>query len=611
MQTECALTKNCKSYGAWYHRKWVLSKGHSSIDRELQLLRFFLKKDTRNFLAWDYRRYVVALKNISDEEELQFTTDMINDNFSNYSAWHNRSVLVSHLLEKRVQGFFPKEKVLMDELNLVHQAIFTDPDDQSGWFYHLWLLDQTVKVEAPLLVSTWPPPGSNLSVSVDGCLDSCASSPMTSFQLNTGSIPLILYFSEAVEGVNESTVSVESVYEANEDLIWMPLSIINSGSARAWVTHLNFPKGKLHSLQANPVKVSIGYSQGIASLSGFHHSHATHFEFTVCVQSPSSKCADVPSLGKISWGLENFHICETHIQESTQIKLSDHSTAYKWSEEAIANEIALFRELLSETNCKIGRLTLARLLKAHDALTSCNKTPDTNKFIHTEEVLELYNDLMKLDPRHSQFYMDEYSLVSLQQVTSSLELLRSHCYLYKDSSFSNNKSYICLKLCNLSLSRMGSIEELLWVQMLDLSHNQLSSIEGLEAMQLLVCLNLSHNKIRNFSGLEPLKLLKSLEVLDISYNEIGAHMVDTRRYLCASPFSHRTGGNGGKFSEFARDDVNLTKYWEAYSLFKDSKLRQIDIAGNVVAENEFKSFLVKLLPSLKWLDGEEVKQQQK
>ncbi|PSS19604.1 Geranylgeranyl transferase type-2 subunit alpha like [Actinidia chinensis var. chinensis] len=611
--TERALASNYKSYGAWYHRKWVLRKGHSSIDRELQLLEVFLKKDTRNFHAWNYRRFVAALKNRSDEEELQYTTDMISDNFSNYSAWHSRSVLLSQLLEKKVQGYFPKEKVLTEEYNLVHQALFTDPDDQSGWFYHLWLLDQTVKVESPLLVSTWPPHGSSINVSVNGCLDKSALSPMTSFDLSTGTIPVILYFSEAVEGVNSSTINVESIYDASQDLIWTPLSTNNSGRAQAWLTHLNFLEEKIHFLQANSVKVSAGHSQGITSLNGFHCTHPTEFEFTVYVQPPTPQHADLQCLEMISWGDENFHICETHLKESSPIKFSDQlennedneSTAYKCKVETIANEIALFRELLSEANCKIGKLTLARLLMAHDVITSYNKSSDTNKSVHFEEVLELYCDLMNSDPPHSQFYKDEYSLVLLQQLTSNPESLLRHCYHYRDSSSSSIHGYICLRLCNLSISRIGSIKQLLWIQMLDLSHNQLHSIEGLEAMQLLSCLNLSHNQIGTFSALEPLKLLKSLKVLNISYNEIGAHSVDTRRYLCSSPLSH-TVGSDWSFSEFAIDGVDVKTYWEAFFIFKDLKLTQLDIIANVVAEEKFKVFLLKLMPTLKWIDDVEL-----
>lgn len=129
---------------------------------------------------------------------------------------------------------------------------------------------------------------------------------------------------------------------------------------------------------------------------------------------------------------------------------------------------------------------------------------------------------------------------------------------------------------------------------------------GLEAMQLLSCLNLSNNKIGSFSALEPLKLLKSLKALNISYNEIGAHSVDTRRYLCSSPLNHTVGGdwNFGDWNPI--DGIDFTNCWEAFSIFKDLKLTQLEIIGNVIAEENFKLFLVKVMPSLKWLDGVEL-----
>ncbi|XP_028064570.1 geranylgeranyl transferase type-2 subunit alpha 1-like isoform X2 [Camellia sinensis] len=525
----------------------------------------------------------------------------------------NVLVILSHLLEKRAQGSFSKEKVLTEEYDLVHQALFTDLDDQSGWFYHLLLLEKTVKVENPLLVSTWPPHGSNLNVSADGFRDTCASSPITGFHLNSGIIPLILYLNEAVEGVSSSTITVQSVHNTNKDLIWSPLSSNNSGSSQAWVTHLTFHEENLHSLHTHPIKVSLGHSQGIMCLSGFHHSHPTHFERTVLIQPHGLQHAEMKSAEMISWGDDNFHTGETHLLEPTQIKIFDQlrnsevnkSTASKWSTETIVNEIALFQELPSEINWKIGKLMRAELLTAHDAMMSYDKTPETCRMVHSEEVKELYSDLMTLDPPHSQYYKDEYSLVVLKQLTSSPESLLRHCSHYRDSASSGTNNYICSRLGNLSLSHIGSIEKLLWVQMLDLSHNQLSSIEGLQAMQLLSCLNLSNNKMGSFSALEPLTLLKSLNVLDISYNEIGAHAVDTRRYLCSSPLSH-TVGSDWIFGEFAISGVNVTNYWEAFAIFKDSKLTQIVIIGNVVAEEEFKLFRVKILPAPNWLDGVEL-----
>jgi geranylgeranyl transferase type-2 subunit alpha len=58
-------------------------------------------------------------------------------------------------------------------------------------------------------------------------------------------------------------------------------------------------------------------------------------------------------------------------------------------------------------------------------------------------------------------------------VTSSSESLSRHLLRYRDMN-----NLVCLRLNNLSLSRIASVEKLLFVQMLDLSHNELHSTEG-------------------------------------------------------------------------------------------------------------------------------------
>lgn len=569
------------------------------MDHEFRLLEKLQKADSRNFHAWNYRRFIAALQNRSEEDELKFTTDMINTNFSNYSAWHNRSVLLSHLIEKKAQGFCPKEKVLTEEFELIHQALFTDPDDQSGWFYHLWLINLTIQPDYCLLISSWPSNGADVIISSDINFDCLDLSPFTCSHSDTGTFPLVLYFNQAVKGVNSSTITVDTVLNTNENLTWHPVSTNNSGTAVAWVTHLSLPDLKAGSLRDYPVKVSLGKSPGIVSSNGFQCSVPFQIEFRFRVQNLVEEVKKGLDVEMIVWRDENYQMEDKDLQDSGAIVSLDHLSinsntepaASSWVEQIIANEIELFRELLTEINCKIGKLTLARLLRATSAYAT----------IPIEEVLKLYSELMKLDPSHLQYYKDEHSLVLMKKVTSSKESLLRHCWRYKNLKFPSVDNPICLRLNNLSLSRIGSVEHLLWVQMLDLSHNELQSIEGLETMQLLSRLNLSRNKLSSFSALEPLRLLKSLKVLDISFNEIGDHSIDTRRYLFSSPLCHsvRKNLNGDDFA-------TAGKYWEAFLIFKGMNLIQFDVVGNSIMNGNFRSFLRKFLPSLKWLDGEEL-----
>lgn len=94
------------------------------------------------------------------ENELQFSTNKITKNFSNYSSWHYRSELLPRIYpsssgdtllddQKLAEGnsysftsvgFNSKCSHFSIECNLIQNAIFTDPNDQSAWFYQRWLL---------------------------------------------------------------------------------------------------------------------------------------------------------------------------------------------------------------------------------------------------------------------------------------------------------------------------------------------------------------------------------------------------------------------------------------------------------------------------------------
>uniref|UniRef100_A0A8C6SE91 Geranylgeranyl transferase type-2 subunit alpha n=1 Tax=Neogobius melanostomus TaxID=47308 RepID=A0A8C6SE91_9GOBI len=149
---ESCLKVNPKSYGSWFHRGWVSSRlPRPNWVRELSLCDRCLSLDDRNFHCWDYRRMVVKMSGVSVEKELEFTDRLISSNFSNYSSWHYRSTLLTLLHPESPEPKSPSrdpqthshrvcEEQLLKEYELVQNAFFTDPNDQSAWFYYRWLL---------------------------------------------------------------------------------------------------------------------------------------------------------------------------------------------------------------------------------------------------------------------------------------------------------------------------------------------------------------------------------------------------------------------------------------------------------------------------------------
>lgn len=144
-----------KVYWIWNHRNWTL-KSHkdSSVNiwlRELAIVNKLLQMDPRNYHGWHYRR--VLLANIEsmtsesrDNEELAYATANINKNISNYSAWHQKAVLIPKMFAKN--EIPDKRKFVEDEFKYIINAIYTDAEDQSVWFYIEWFVKNGIFMEA-------------------------------------------------------------------------------------------------------------------------------------------------------------------------------------------------------------------------------------------------------------------------------------------------------------------------------------------------------------------------------------------------------------------------------------------------------------------------------
>lgn len=158
-----------KTYWLWNHRSWCINNfPGADWNQELGLVDYLLSKDPRNFHGWHYRRVVVDQltklhqfkPKAEDEEapktmvqhEFKFTTSKINQDFSNFSAWYNRALLIPEYLAEKVQESSDESfrtSFLESEINYVRQALFTDPEMSSAWFYHKWLYQNLSRSVVP------------------------------------------------------------------------------------------------------------------------------------------------------------------------------------------------------------------------------------------------------------------------------------------------------------------------------------------------------------------------------------------------------------------------------------------------------------------------------
>lgn len=186
MMVKHMLTKFKKSYELWFHKLWLIKFSLKSnfmtvhdLFQELEFCKSCLSFDDRNFHCWNYRTYILSCIHIclrgclkkdnvekevvvdkksdmeketdvdetcvSDakecvveekkevsfdvfQENFELSKELIEKNFSNFSAWFLKYSLKESIFN------------LKEELELIKNAMFTDPYDQSLWQYYNWFL---------------------------------------------------------------------------------------------------------------------------------------------------------------------------------------------------------------------------------------------------------------------------------------------------------------------------------------------------------------------------------------------------------------------------------------------------------------------------------------
>ena len=96
--------------------------------------------------GWNYRVWLTEWADASIVDEFDFTTLKIYQNFSNYSAWQRRSHLLPQYIKVAFKTNAEIESFLRNEVEMCRNAAWTEPADQSVWFYQRWLFGHLPKL---------------------------------------------------------------------------------------------------------------------------------------------------------------------------------------------------------------------------------------------------------------------------------------------------------------------------------------------------------------------------------------------------------------------------------------------------------------------------------
>ncbi|CAG8611943.1 6522_t:CDS:10 [Funneliformis mosseae] len=489
---------NPKSYWIFNHRRWCLEEiPNPDWNMELKLIGKFLEMDARNFHAWDYRRYVTfqlssTTKTSLTQTEFDFTTTKINQNFSNYSAWHQRSKLMPRLIKEQNLDEQEKETLVNKEFELVKAAFYTDPDDQSAWLYHWWLVGREIQ-HISLLGAYYNPKMRQVVLAFDD------------------EIGMVIPF-QVTKKIDDNSPS--SYIEG----MWRPAG------------------GELKHDQLN-----IDRSYGFVWIFTFFDSVKDDFTELIVTVKPEFI---VPSHSEVkltrtmqrhciindNYNLEN--------ESSSSLSQSQDTLPIDTSEriKLLQREISMVRELLElepDTN-------LLRELK----YISGTNMEENSKI--DDEVVTICDHLIKIDKLRTKRFEDLRSKAIFESATKSLVKLVSKELAYNDDTLQYQDSTFSLESKNLTIIPTPSI--LLYITKLNLSNNKLTSIQFLANLINLKEIDVSNNCITSISGVNRLRNLRYLKIQnnyiknweEVKNGFIGWQGVECNIYISENPLIENT-----------------------------------------------------------------------
>ncbi|KAF8952619.1 hypothetical protein BGZ52_004992 [Haplosporangium bisporale] len=468
-------------------------------DKELAMVGKFLEMDARNFHGWDYRRYIIRQLDLQAgqnkdsvlaraQTEFDFTTTKISQNFSNYSAWHNRSTLLGKLAENLTEQ--EREATVDNEFDLVKNAIYTDPEDQSAWLYDLWLIGREQR-----------------SISILGA-------SVISFQ----PLEIVVAFDETVKLRNPFTVSTRINHVA------IPLA----GDWRA--TGSDASLGSVWIFQQAP-EAEYGPTVELVV-----------FSDDICAiragsTLPAAVCFELETLNQdfasISGRLERLAIGKNLMFDVTKRigpiaepdgSLDAHERSKKYLVTSLTTsdvmddrvlllerEIASVRELVElEPDCKWPIQILSTLLSELRRTMSIHSS--RAKEID-DECIELQEKLISIDPLRQERYEDRRTQLVFDRETLSIV---KDSKQFPEVEFTENQPRD-LDLSMRGLTHIPISSYFIHLDTLNLDSNSITSTRFLRNLLSVRRLNLSNNLIERLEGVQH---APSLEFLSLEGNQI-------------------------------------------------------------------------------------------